>query len=179
MRRRDASILALVLIATLSACATNPAPRRWLAPAREAATDPYGAWIVLHADARTELTRGELLAVAADSVFVLTEAGRVEGVARAAIDHATIAYYDSEWHKTAWWAAAGTLSTLSHGFGLVFTAPAWILSGTLAARADSRAPLIAVNSPERWAQAHTYARFPGGLPDGLPNVLPVKPRRQP
>lgn len=71
------------------------------------------------------------------------------------------------------------MSTLSHGFGLALTGPVWLLSGTLAARADSRAPLITVNSPARWVQAQAYARFPGGLPEGLPTELPVKPRRQP
>jgi len=179
MRIADASRLALALVTTLSACASNPAPRRWLAPAREAQSDPYGAWIVLRAEARTVLTSGELLAVETDSVFVLSENGHVEGVPRHAIADATIAYYDSEWGTTAAWAAAGTLSTLSHGYGLVFTAPVWLLVGTIAAGTDSRAPLLTVNSPVRWVQAQAYARFPGGLPAGLPRVLPLKPRRAP
>lgn len=177
MRIADGALLTLALLASMTACASNPAPRRWLAPAREAQSDPYGAWIVLRADAGTVLASGELLAVETDTVFVLPANGRVEGVARATIASATIAYYDSEWGKTAWWAAAGTLSTLSHGFGLVLTGPVWLLSGTLAARADSWAPLITVNSPARWVQAQAYARFPAGLPDGLPTELPGKPRR--
>ncbi len=174
------SVLAtLALATTLAACASNPAPRRWLAPAREAQSDPYGAWIVLRGGQKTVLTSGELLAVEDDSVFVLDANGRVAAVARAAVPSATIAFYDGQFGRTAAWAGVGALSSISHGFGLILSGPIWILSGSLAARADSRAPLITVKEPAQWVGARAYARFPGGLPAGLPRVLPVKPRRQP
>jgi hypothetical protein len=183
-------LAALALATGVGACARNPAPRRWLAPAREAQADPYGAWIVVRgeaiaadgrADARAKsvpvLASGELLAVGEDSVFVLSAEGRVEAVARTEARTATIAWYDGQSGLTARWAAIGALSTLSHGFGLILSGPIWILTGTIAAGADSRAPLVTVKYRTEWVEARAYARFPAGLPSGLPRVLPVKPRR--
>jgi hypothetical protein len=186
------ALLALLTVAaTLAACTRSPAPRRWLAPAREAQRDPYGAWIVVRAegvravgrpdtraDAGLVLAAGELLAIEEDSLYVLLASGRVETVARAAARRATIAWYDGQWGATAGWGLAGAVSTLSHGFALGLSAPVWIIAGSLAARADSRAPLLTVTTPAQWVDARAYARFPAGLPAGLPRVLPVKPRRQ-
>jgi hypothetical protein len=58
----------------------------------------------------------------------------------------------------------GLVSTLSHGFFLVFSAPVWLLSGTVSA-----ITLSGQNSRDATGAANLaeYARFPQGLPPAL------------
>ena len=60
----------------------------------------------------------------------------------------------------------GTLSTFSHGFIAVISAPIWIVSGSAAAAIQSRKPIL--DYPKTTIDQFTiYARFPQGLPTNL------------
>lgn len=171
--RRIRACGAALLITLAAGCARNPAPHAWLPTPRGAPEDPYGAWIGLRLSDTQELI-GELLAQEHDSVFVLTDDGSVRAVHTARVTSARIAWFDSRWGSTtALWGALGSLSTFSHGFVLVLSMPVWIIAGSTAAASDSRAPLV---NPLRlgWEGARMYARYPAGLPPGLPRTLPLR-----
>jgi hypothetical protein len=167
-------IFAMVL--AVGGCAGNPAPGGWLWPAQESQADPYGAWIVISTAGEPPLS-GEFLAAESDSIFVLTSDGAVRSVPFDNVLQAQIASYDAQWGRLAWWTALGSISTISHGFSLVFTFPIWVIAGSIAANAQSRAPLLELDDAEDWDLARTYARFPAGLPANLPRTLPRKVSR--
>jgi hypothetical protein len=107
---------------------------------------------------------GELIAAAGDSIYVLTRASVLESVPVANIARGTLTSYDASTGRLRPGRLIGTLTTLSPGFVLVLSAPAWIATGTAPAVSASRGPRVeskdaAVLSP--------YARFPQGLPAGL------------
>lgn len=171
--RRIRGYGAALLIAVTAGCVGNPAPGGWLPAPRAAPEDAYGAWIGLRLSGDQEVI-GEFLALEHDSVFVLSDDGAVRAVPTDSVTWARIAWFDSQWATTtAGWGVLGTLSTFSHGIGLLLTMPAWIIAGTVAAASDSRAPMV---HPLRtgWDGARMYARYPAGLPPQLPRTLPLR-----
>jgi len=117
---------------------------------------------------------GEFLAVDEDSIFVLQMDGAVRGIRIANIRKATIAFYDAQWGVMLVWTALGSMSTISHGFGLIFTFPVWVIGGSLATASEHQAPLIRVKQKEQLNAVRMYARFPGGVPADLPRTLPPR-----
>jgi len=165
-------------LALLAACVSNPAPSGWLPPADVAATEANGGWITVDTAAqaqsgwlaagsspRTEIA-GELIAVHADSVFVLAGSSLVS-LPRAQVRRATLFAYESRWGELAMWGFFGTLSTASNGWYLGLTAPTWIITTAIAAGSRSRAPRVSLTDPRGWEGLRLYARFPQGLPAGL------------
>ena len=64
----------LLVVATAFGCAKTHAPRGWLPPAEESPSDRYGAWVGVEyrrADNHIAFASGELIAVMADSLYVL------------------------------------------------------------------------------------------------------------
>ncbi len=173
---RRAIALMLGVCAVGLGCTRNPAPAKWLKPAKEATADPYGAWIEITSDDKpvAVLLRGELLSIERDSVFVLQQSGEVGVRALAASPRARVAFYDGKHGNTASWTLLGVVSSVSNGFFLALTAPAWILTGTFAAVGDSKAPIVTLVTSADWVGARKYARFPANMPSGLPRRLPVK-----
>ncbi len=157
------SLLALLV----NGCASSPAPHGWLPTATAAPRNAFGAWISVQTreGRNNQGIEGELIAVGDDSVFVLTLGGLM-GLPRTAIRNATVATFDLSAGPLAGWAFFGTLATISNGVYLVFTAPAWILTGTFGASTASRAPLIHYPG-KSWDEIGKHARFPVGLPVGL------------
>ena len=177
----------IALVAALGglACATNPAPKGWLAPPAVAQSDQYGAWIVVTAvqssargdrhQPRREIA-GEFLDVGHDSVFVLLSSGTVSATALADVRRARLAYYDSQSGSLAGWTFLGSVSTISNGWFAGLTFPIWLIAGSLTTASQSRAPIVSVSVNNRadWARVRMYARFPQGLPAHLPRTLPPK-----
>src|SRR6187549_2254958 len=111
MHARD-GVLALALLAC--GCAHSGAPAHWLPAAVEAQAETHGGWVVVHLKDRSE-RRGELLAVDADSVFVLADSTCV-ALASADMAHAVVTGYDAQAGTLRIWTTLGALSTLSHGY---------------------------------------------------------------
>ena len=171
--RRLRAYGAALLIAVAAGCTRNPAPNAWLPTPRKVPEDVYGAWIGLRLSGDQELI-GEFLAQAHDSVFVLTDDGAVRAVDTARVTSARIAWFDSQWASTtAVWGGLGTLSSISHGVGLVLSMPIWLIATGASSSSDSRAPMV---DPMKtgWEEARMYARYPAGLPPGLPRTLPLR-----
>ena len=170
----------LSLVLGFAACTSNPAPKGWLAPAPEAVSDPFGAWVRIElapAGNQTPLG-GELIAVAVDSVFVLTPDARFHAIAQADVTWARVAHYDSQFGQLGTWTMLGSVTTLSHGWFLSLSLPVWTIWGSLTTGAQSRAPLEDVREGKNsWEAVGKYARFPQGLPPDVDRGrLQPKPR---
>jgi hypothetical protein len=170
--RRCIAVIGLVAVTLLLGCASSNAPGDWLPSAKEARSNVYGSWMKIGYIIQDNETRseGEFIAVSGDSVYYLfRDYGRVvfRAVDRAAVTKAQLFVYDSEYGILAEWTGAGVASCLSHGIGLVFSVPVWILGGTLSAVARSHEPIIEINTDEDWEAARKFARFPMGLPPNL------------
>jgi hypothetical protein len=157
------------LAIALTACATNPAPRGWLQPARAEAAAAFGAWVVVD-----QALAGELIAVAPESLYVMPEQGGVTAVPRDSIRTLRVAAYASASSQLASWTAAGTLGTASIGWWAAIGAPVWIVVGSLATGSQSHAPIhdyraggAARLADRDWDALRPLARFPQGWPEGM------------
>lgn len=159
--------VSLVAAAGCAACAGNSAPRGWLPKAEEAQVVAYGGWIELTCEENggRRRSQGELIAVTADSVWVLEERGGVV-MATAAVRTGKLTAYAAQTGNAATWTVVGTLATISNGAFLIFTAPMWIIGGTLVTGNESRAPERSHPSLT-WEGLAPYARFPQGMPAGV------------
>lgn len=165
--------LTLLAAMALAGCTRNPAPSGWLAPAENALSDRFGAWVAVSRGDSAELG-GELLAAGTDSVYVLTSDSVVHAIAIDGIANARLAFYDSRWGTLATWNALAILGTVSNGFYLILTLPITGIGGSLATANQSRAPILRIDERGGWELARKYARFPAGVPENLPRVLPPK-----
>jgi len=173
---RGSSVLALVLV--VGGCASHTAPERFLPTPEQAQTDGYGGWIELgiRQGNRRGSVKGELVAVTRDSVWVLGDTGAVVAVATATVHSGKLTGYNSRWGAVAGYTALGVLSTISNGWLLIFTAPTWVITGTVAGANESHAPQRKT-PPLDWPDLAVFARFPQGLPAGLRlGELRPKPR---
>ena len=159
----------------LVACAGNTAPAGFLVTPRLAQTEAYGGWVELLVTGGARVD-GELIAVTADSVWVLGTASVVVPVAN--VRQGKLTTVQSEVGNVAGATGLGVVSTISNGILLVFTMPLWIIVGTAAGSSQSYAPERRV-PPLHWAELNGFARFPQGLPDGVSLAsLRAKPRRR-
>ena len=159
----------------LVACAGNTAPAGFLVTPRLAQTEAYGGWVELLVTGGVRVD-GELIAVTADSVWVLGTASVVVPVA--SVRQGKLTTTNAEVGNVAGATGLGVVSTISNGILLVFTMPLWIIVGTAAGSSQSYAPERRV-PPLHWAELNGFARFPQGLPDGVSLAsLRAKPRRR-
>ncbi|HMG24646.1 MAG TPA: hypothetical protein VK607_25090 [Kofleriaceae bacterium] len=164
----------LVLALAATGCAFNPDPRT--RPIDKVALDGHGGWIVVTRRSGAE-TAGELIAVDPDAIRVLTPAALV-AIERPAIVRARLWAWDAEHGGYALWGTAGTLSTVSHGFFLILSAPVWVLTTTITSSVESRASIV--DYPDHgWDKLAVWARFPQGMPPGLHGNDLVRQRRPP
>ena len=167
--------LSLGVAVACAGCAHNSAPQGWLPKPTEAQAVAYGGWIELtYAESEDRHTDGELIAVSAESVWVLSgNQGLV--IPTATVKKGKLTAYAAQKGPLALWTVLGTLSTISNGWFLIFTAPMWIVGGSLSVGSESRAPER--KSPQlSWEELAPYARFPQGMPEGIDlSTLKAKP----
>jgi hypothetical protein len=161
------SVLFALLLAAV-ACAGNPAPEGFLPSPTKAVNDVYGGWIqvTVPVGRHDSTIAGELIAARADTVWILPDSGGVTAVPTSTVKKGRLARYRSAVASVAGFTALGVLSTISNGLLSGLTAPLWVITGSVAASDESRAPLRDV-PPLRWADLAAYARFPQGLPPGI------------
>lgn len=142
-------------------------PRGSLRP-KEARSFAYGGWIELKL-ASGERTSGELIAIDADSVFLLRQTRPdVASYSLMDIREAELVAYGPDTSMLGMWAMLGSVGTLSHGYHSILSLPVWILTGTLATGSAARAGRIKQKAPYLdWRQFAVWARFPQGLPRDL------------
>ena len=172
MRTRELVVLA----ALMSACVDNPDPRH---PSLERMQrEGFGAFITITTMSAQEVS-GELISVERSVIRVLrfgAGAGALTWVASTDVKSAEIYAYESEGGFGAW-ALLGALSTITHGYILVLSAPIWIISGAVAASAETRH--VVMSYPEHgWGEIVKWARFPQGLPPGLDEQALTTPKQR-
>lgn len=174
--RCAAAVLACALLAVLASCYVSPAPPGWSAKPEDAHRDAFGSWIRVHATAAAApIAEGELVAIDGDSLHVLTEQ-RFESFSRDSVCCVELVAYRMDISQLQLWGLLGTLSTASHGFVLLLTAPIWAIASTAAVAAASNAPRIRSTDA---TILRLYARFPQGLPPGVDRTALVMKARPP
>ena len=157
----------IVVALLLAGCVGTGAPRGWLSTAAEAQKESKGAWIKIEyfSGASKSVVRGEFIAVNTETVYVDTLTGLV-AISLSDIIKARLATYDSRHGNLAVWTLLGTLSTASHGYVLILSAPVWIIGGSIAAATQSHKPIESFPDSD-WNELKKFARFPHGLPEGF------------
>ena len=169
--RRVYTIVLAVLLCTMGlGCASTDAPNRWLADPEELPSDPYGGWTTLKTSSGD--FHGELIAISRDSVF-WADSGLC-AIQSSQIRAARLVVYSSG-GTIAGGLVFGSLSTISNGVYLIFTAPMWLLGGSLAAISRTYDPIIDYPA-SGLTDFLPFARYPQGLPVGLDRgILKMKP----
>lgn len=195
--RRAGIAAAMSAMLLASGCATSSDPSGFLPPAQKADQEPYGVW----ADVQYYFTddyllrmRGELIAITADSVHVLTASGWGV-IAIADVREAKLTTFAQNLAPIGLWGFAGVLSAGSHGYVGVLSIPTWVIISITSNSWASRHPRVLLPggrdpgwtgatfpsseaaSSDRgtdhtvpatwsadWKEARMYARFPQGLP---------------
>jgi hypothetical protein len=173
-RTRLLLLAAVALGATAAGCFRSTAPHGWLPPAENAAHQAFGSWIRLEhrPGVPAAVMEGELIAVDRDTIHVHSF-GRLVSMPLASVCCVTLTAFHLDYTPLAMWAALGTVSTVSHGVGLILTAPIWTLAGTGITSAASRAPRVESTDPD---VLRRFARFPQGIPPSLDRAtLRAKP----
>jgi len=155
-----------LLIVLMAGCASSIAPKGWLPNPTEVQSRAFGAWMTVEhgSEVGTKISTGELIAVQESNVYLLTMDG-MEVISIDKVQNAMLALY-KEKKRVGLWALIGTLSTLSHGIGLIFSAPTWIITGIASASGESKSGLLKY-SDSSWEEIKKYARFPQGIPKGI------------
>jgi hypothetical protein len=160
------TVASVCLLVIVSGCSFHTtAPKGWLPTAVEAQREAYGGWIKLdfNMGVQPKTVQGELIAAAPDTVYVLTSDSLVV-VPTTSVTAGTLTAYDAQHGALRLWTILGTVSTLSHGFVLILSAPVWGIAGLNATASASKAPRVESTDP---SLLRMYARFPQGLPPGL------------
>ncbi len=184
MRTEDGSpVLAVALAAalvatlTLGGCAgSGKAPPGWLPTAETVGNDVYGGWLTLKpVDRQVRLPEGELLAASPDSVWVLPPGGEVVAVPWTQVRRARVEIYDPQLDRPFGWGLLGGLAAASNGVWWLVSLPVWVIGGSVSTHAHAEAARL--EYPEHaWSVLRAGARFPAGLPPGLPRrFLPGRP----
>ena len=144
-------------------CAPQIAPIGYLPTSEETQSDTYGGWTKIQC--KNKLLSGELIAISSDSIFILSN-DQLNVISKIEVIDMRLDKYDSKSINMFGWTTTGIFSTISHGFGLVLSAPLWILTGSIASSYQSRKPIIKYpDSP--FDDFIPFSRFPQGLPDEL------------
>jgi hypothetical protein len=149
----------LACAVVLVACASNPDPRT--RPIELVQRDGHGGWIIIKRTTGPSIA-GELIAVEPDALRVL-DGVSLMAVPRAQIRRAEVWAWETQEGRVLGWGALGSLSTISHGFFLVFSFPVWLLTSTITSINESFASQLSYPG-DRWEELVKWARFPQGLP---------------
>ena len=169
MCARLAGIAWLALLGALaSGClAASTAPEGWRRSKEDVARVALGSWTRVESRRASPssppalVVDGELIAADGKSV-VLAKGGDVTVVPATCVDRMTVAAFEPGVADTIALGSVGGLSTLSHGFFLVISAPIWFLTTLGATWAQSGAGTL-----EKPPNPGAWARFPQGLPPGF------------
>ena len=129
------------------------------------AKEAYGAWMVAIVNQSGTLTpvQGELITIHDDTVYILSQS-QLNAMPVSAVEHAKLELHLQNALGYTLWSLAGGLSTLSHGFFLIFTAPMWVISGAVVSSNAANKPNIIHYPATGLDEFKKFSRFPQGLP---------------
>lgn len=173
MRTRE--LAAALVIAALSACVENPDPRQ---PSIEMMqTHGLGSWVVATSRAGWQV-QGELISVTPQYMHILRigqPGSSLVYLATRDVARAEVYTYESEGGLGVF-GALGTLSTISHGFVLILSAPVWIIATSIAVASESSHIKLDYPEDESLAELAHWARFPQGIPPDVDEEALLVPR---
>ncbi|HUS30367.1 MAG TPA: hypothetical protein VMZ53_17785 [Kofleriaceae bacterium] len=155
----------LLAFALTTACIYNPDPRE--PTLADTQRKGFGAWIVVTARDGSE-TQGELLAIDNGSLFIKTRVRKPVVIPLHTVQGADVYTYESDWGFGVW-GLLGTLSTASHGLILIFSAPIWMLSASIAAGVESAHIRLQIPDDDI-DEIRKWARYPQGMPKQSPTI---------
>lgn len=152
-------------LVVLGACGGNPRPTPPTIEMME--RQGLGGQVVVTTHSGAAVN-GELIAVDAARVYVLQRPlrpGAFVAIDLRSISSANLFRYEPQ-GGLGTWGLVGALSTLSHGFVLVLSAPTWLVTAGVVSGFEQ--DHIVMSYPKTtWREISMWARFPQGLP---PNV---------
>jgi len=159
-----AVLVDFLFIVLLNGCATRYAPRGWTPQLSEAQTQAYGGWVtVTHLEKDIKIS-GELIAVEDEMIYVLSDSGIHEVFLKDIKKLQLEVYWEKQ--RTLGWGILGAISTLSHGWGSIISAPTWIIATVSAVPTEANSGLI-VQSRKKMVDLRPFARFPQGFPKDI------------
>lgn len=171
------SLMLVLAVLTTGCIASSSVPKDWLPTADRAGHDVYGSWVEIVSD---DLMRGELIAVTPDSLYylpVILDASVPPmslfptAVARSDVEEVRVHWFDADWESILFWGLGGAVSTLSHGFFFLLSAPVWLISTAVSTRSRSLEPRL--EYPDvGWMTLAPYARYPLGYPQSRSRLRP-------
>ena len=154
-------------IALILYCASTNAPKNWLPDPDGLQTNVYGSWIELEyysRPGRSAYLYGELIAFSKDTVFIANNTFHT--IALSDIKSGRIASYQSNYLSMSGLVALGIISTLSHGYFSLLTAPLWLIGGSITTAVRSHEPIVDFKNDE-YSGFSQFARYPQGLPPAM------------
>ena len=153
-----------ILLVHIIGCATTTAPKDWLPSTSTAQQESYGGWVSVryHTGDSEVKVAGELIAVHTNQVLILSNSDMLISIPVDSISGMKMTIHAADSAGLAGWSVLGGLSTLSHGYFIIFSAPVWIITGsnaTISTTFDAQ-----MTYPAKPLDAfHAYARFPQGM----------------
>jgi len=172
MLNRNSKLSLLILIPFITSCASITAPREYVPPLKELKKYRYGAYVELEVKGKRTLS-GEFIGISGDTVFVFVRReNKIYYTPLSNVKNFVIIPYYIDWKTSdlvliGVWTALGIASTLTHGFVLILTAPAWVLSGTAGCAIytyNRNTRNIMKNINER---VISFSRYPQGVPEEI------------
>ncbi len=164
------TLLALLLSCLLIAPgASGKPPKDWTSRTDDPQTDGFGSWVEIRRASTYHKPgvklEGELIAIDSDSLYVFG-GGHLQGYPKSKVTTATVLINSGSSAGIVAWGLLGAISTLSHGYYLAATLPAWIMMGIIAGKSQGGG--VRLRYPDvTWDEIAIHARFPQGLPQGV------------
>jgi hypothetical protein len=176
------SISSVILIG----CATSYAPDNYLPDTEDIPQVVYGGWLTIitapdisHPDEKWMQYSGEFISSEDSIVYLLYDS--LYQIPKSKITESTLELDEKNSTAYGLWVFAGTVSTISNGKFLIFTAPLWLLAGIPASVGESVRDRYEMEEPtqEYWDSIKIFARFPQGVTDiDLSSIKPIfKPNK--
>lgn len=167
----------LVLAITTTACASVHAPKGSVPKREQLLYDAFGGHMTLQvqqSSAMIVVESGELIAVAPDTIYLMT-GGKVKAYDKSIILSGRIVVFNTAANSYASWTALLSIGTISNGVYALGTFPLTLITGIATTSAESKRKNYFDYPVETWEFIRRYARFPQGLPHGIP-ISALTPR---
>jgi hypothetical protein len=147
-----------------ASCASIEGSRELIPYPWEVPENPRGCWIEL--ETKVDKISGEFIGLSEENVYVevIKFGKKLYAVPRDEVKTARIVvFYPNGIGYLGLWTLLGVLSTLSHGWGLILSAPIWLLFGIPSMIGRSYEPVFSYSKKEL-DKMSIYARYPQGVP---------------
>jgi hypothetical protein len=163
MQDRNLKILIFFILIFCASCASIEGSRELIPYPWEVPENPRGCWIEL--ETKVDKISGEFIGLSEENVYVEVQFGKkLYAIPRDEVKEAQIVvFYPDGTGYLGLWTLLGVLSTLSHGWGLILSAPIWLLFGIPSMIGRSYEPVFSYSKKEL-DKMSIYARYPQGVP---------------